>query len=781
MPYIKIANLQGKEGRPGAPGSDGAPGRDGRDGQDGPPNRLTVGTVTTVPPTSPAKATVTGDAPNQVVNFEIPQGPASPDAVATDTAVAGYITTGTTDTRTALDAVVGDAKAFIARQSVRGQVMKSLCTRVNYTSQINTRVKEEALAVAQRMGADTIQIVVNWYMANLTSSSWSEQSVDPAAVRGLIQWWKARGYRVQLKPHIEVNVGGWTTYLDPADPTAFWTLYQGWMGMWAALAEDENVDSFVVGSEYSVLVTKYPQKWRDTIATVRASYGGPVTYSAAVTTAASEMNQVTFWDALDFISAATYIRVSYNSANEPYPAATVASFVQRDAQGNDILAVMDYMAAKWGRPIMLGEYGYPFSAAGAEERSISDDFFTKYLAALLTAAGGRSWFLGASAWSMDAWDGAQWAADRPMAGVVGSIYSSWGPKMIETALKGRTDNGAGATAWSPVLVMTMPSRAGVLAQATIRISRNTSSSTSPRWAELFVSAGTDGAGVLGQYKVTQTSGNGPISDLGYTVVGNVLTVWASHSSGASWNSLILTQTAPQWTSVPLLPSQSTSTPANLRPVLGQQQPIRVVDTALVSGTHDRTWSDDCALWQFTLNGNMTLNLLAGPAGTVARAWGRFTQDATGGRTLTFSSAITPLPGTITLPAQPNATLLVEFFWDGTKWFAWVPGAGRSTRTVAPTIAHGAGSLVTMVTQNGRVTASLAFGAVGTLTGGQTLVSAGSTMPVPVAEEYGVLLRSDTVIGSLWVRADGALRLSINSGVTVSAGDYLTGSVSYYAT
>lgn len=46
----------------------------------GPPNSLTIGTVTTVLPTEPAAAEITGDPPNQVLSLDIPQGPPGPGA-----------------------------------------------------------------------------------------------------------------------------------------------------------------------------------------------------------------------------------------------------------------------------------------------------------------------------------------------------------------------------------------------------------------------------------------------------------------------------------------------------------------------------------------------------------------------------------------------------------------------------------------------------------------------------------------------------------------------------
>ncbi len=56
----------------------GPEGIQGEQGEIGPPNILTVGTVQTVLPTEPAAVEITGTSPEQVINFEIPQGPSRP-------------------------------------------------------------------------------------------------------------------------------------------------------------------------------------------------------------------------------------------------------------------------------------------------------------------------------------------------------------------------------------------------------------------------------------------------------------------------------------------------------------------------------------------------------------------------------------------------------------------------------------------------------------------------------------------------------------------------------
>lgn len=71
----------GPTGLQGLPGEVGATGPTGPAGEPGETPSLTIGTVTTGDPGTEASATITGTAPNFVLNLTIPQGPTGPAAV----------------------------------------------------------------------------------------------------------------------------------------------------------------------------------------------------------------------------------------------------------------------------------------------------------------------------------------------------------------------------------------------------------------------------------------------------------------------------------------------------------------------------------------------------------------------------------------------------------------------------------------------------------------------------------------------------------------------------
>lgn len=73
--YFGITGPTGPAGGP-----TGATGATGATGPTGPAPTLAIGTVTTGDPGTSASATITGTAPNYILNLTIPQGPTGPTA-----------------------------------------------------------------------------------------------------------------------------------------------------------------------------------------------------------------------------------------------------------------------------------------------------------------------------------------------------------------------------------------------------------------------------------------------------------------------------------------------------------------------------------------------------------------------------------------------------------------------------------------------------------------------------------------------------------------------------
>lgn len=126
--YEKIANIKGPPGVPGEPG---------------PGTQLVVGSVTTIPAGSPAEVTVEGAAPQQIVNFKIPQGPSGTGAATTDEGVAGVIGTAGTLANTA-------AKAALKTTFAPATLVRSISEFLNPGETLDTTGQASIHAVFQR-------------------------------------------------------------------------------------------------------------------------------------------------------------------------------------------------------------------------------------------------------------------------------------------------------------------------------------------------------------------------------------------------------------------------------------------------------------------------------------------------------------------------------------------------------------------------------------------------------------------------------------------------------
>ena len=122
---------QGIQGVPGPQGPQGIPGPQGEAGTDGITPTLAIGTVTTGAPGSEAEASITGTAPNYVLNLTIPQG--LPGAI---TDFADYYATMPPDNKTTI--AVGEDVEFPSEASSFGSSITRLSASTFNLAEIGT-------------------------------------------------------------------------------------------------------------------------------------------------------------------------------------------------------------------------------------------------------------------------------------------------------------------------------------------------------------------------------------------------------------------------------------------------------------------------------------------------------------------------------------------------------------------------------------------------------------------------------------------------------------------
>jgi hypothetical protein len=125
-----------------------------------------------------------------------------------------------------------------------------------------------------------------------------------------------------------------------------------------------RADLFCIGTELVETTLQHPSQWRNIIAKIREVYSGPIVYAANW---GKEFEEITFWDALDYIGLDNY----YPVRESPQDGVDVirAGFAGQKKK-------LSTIANRWQKPILFTEIGY-MANEGAGMGSQESDF-TKY-------------------------------------------------------------------------------------------------------------------------------------------------------------------------------------------------------------------------------------------------------------------------------------------------------------------------------------------------------------------------------------------------------------------
>jgi hypothetical protein len=105
--------------------------------------------------------------------------------------------------------------------------------------------------------------------------------------------------KVLLKPVVDVQDGTWRAAI-PAN-RAWFESYRSFIGKYAKLAQEEKVEAFSNGCEYSANQSDEAE-WRRVVKLVRSRFKGPLTYACNF----DSYQKVAWWDAVDFVGIDAY-------------------------------------------------------------------------------------------------------------------------------------------------------------------------------------------------------------------------------------------------------------------------------------------------------------------------------------------------------------------------------------------------------------------------------------------------------------------------------------------
>jgi len=174
-------------------------------------------------------------------------------------------------------------------------------------------------------------------------ASETDLAMTLAAVRA-----HALGMRVMLKPQVWEHATGDPTHIEPADWKAWFASYRRFLLHEAALARIIGAEWLVIGTELTR--TESRPEWHELVAAVRAIYHGRILYAANF----DAFEKTPLWPLVDAIGVDAYFPLSG----------------KRDATDGElrfgaaaVVARLDAVSRKYGKPVILTELGYPSIAA----------------------------------------------------------------------------------------------------------------------------------------------------------------------------------------------------------------------------------------------------------------------------------------------------------------------------------------------------------------------------------------------------------------------------------
>jgi len=275
-------------------------------------------------------------------------------------------------------------------------------------------VGDDARSALVATRANWAGVLVTWYMEGRTTNTIAPdplQTPTDDVLAGAIRDLHALGFKVMLKPHVDVKDGSWRGTIQPADPGLWFTSYDAFLSHFAVLAQANGVDLLDVGTELVTMSdARHESDWGAVIAHLRAAYSGPLTYGANANASGDEFVSVSFWSLLDYAGLDVYPPLTNH--NDP-TLAELTSAWSHNRYGDDIVAAYRNWQAGHGKPVLFTEIGYrsiagtnqapyDYARTGAVDAAEQADC---YEAALAVWSGESSWVQGTFWWD--------WPVDPP--------------------------------------------------------------------------------------------------------------------------------------------------------------------------------------------------------------------------------------------------------------------------------------------------------------------------------------------------------------------------------
>jgi hypothetical protein len=301
-----------------------------------------------------------------------------------------------------LDGVVdwkNSNKKIVKKDFQRGVTFGGMLWRPEDFSKAEYNLKKKL----NDFGIEWVLIIPDWFVDDQKSNTihpffadqgmfpnptnWITPTLTDDQIRFLIKESKKFGYKVVLKPHVDpldfgVTPGASRGSLRPLSWDEWFKSYEEFITHYAKIAEEEQVDLFVVGTELDTSSMSSlsdccgaprdaEKRWRATIKKVRQIYSGPITYSVSCSiddyaadwkTQCHGPRDIAFWDALDYIGFEPYFGLT--NKKDPSIDELKNAFTERLTQWAKPLS------EKYNKKILFTEVGFG-SYDGVNIKSLS--------------------------------------------------------------------------------------------------------------------------------------------------------------------------------------------------------------------------------------------------------------------------------------------------------------------------------------------------------------------------------------------------------------------------
>jgi sugar phosphate isomerase/epimerase len=194
-------------------------------------------------------------------------------------------------------------------------------------------------------GGDWIIFVPTWYQDNVSSTDIyrTQRTVADSNLTEAIQIAQEHGFKLMLKPHVDMEADEWRGNIDPSDTEAWFISYKEMILHYADMCETYGVERLCIGTELTAISSQ--PHWLELIDSIRTHYAGQLTFAADW----NGIRKVNFWNALDYVGVDFYGPLASRESDD------VETYLTNICEWFDRL---DCFAKDVGIPIIVTEIGF---------------------------------------------------------------------------------------------------------------------------------------------------------------------------------------------------------------------------------------------------------------------------------------------------------------------------------------------------------------------------------------------------------------------------------------